>query len=180
MARVFDIQTSSSHAEVGLSWDRKYWATASLRLLLIYLRGCTPSKTQYRPNVVHSSPAQPGVLPGFGSRRDILKTRLMVQCDLIFSFPRALCDFPYCVHLKREVLTHRIEVPSVPDKSWLFWSLPRVGGICAVGAGPWCPLPPTMPLGCLSARGILSRYLPTRRVRSRHGSAVRCVSRLPL
>ena len=125
VARVFDIQTSSSHAEVGLSWDRKYWATASLRLLLIYLRGCTPSKTQYRPNVVHSSPAQPGVLPGFGSRRDILKTRLMVQCDLIFSFPRALCDFPYCVHLKREVLTHRIEVPSVPDKSWFVGPYPE-------------------------------------------------------
>ena len=46
----------------------------------------------------------------------------MVQCDLLCPFPRALCDLPYSVHLKRGVLTHRIEVPSVPDK-WRFVGL---------------------------------------------------------
>ena len=45
------------------------------------------------------------------------ETRFMVQWDLLCPFPRALCDFPYSVHLKRVMLTHRIEVPSVPDKS---------------------------------------------------------------
>ena len=110
-------------------------------------------------------------------------TRFMVQCDLLCPFPRALCDFPYSVHLKRGVLTHRIEVPSVPDKSRFLkksWTLPRAGGICVVGAGPSCLLPSTMPLGCFLARGALSRYLPTRRVRSGHSSAVRWASRLPL
>ena len=42
----------------------------------------------------------------------------MVQCDLLRPFPGALCDFPYSVRQKRGVLTHRVEVSSVPDKSW--------------------------------------------------------------
>ena len=42
----------------------------------------------------------------------------MFQCDLLCPFPGALCDFPCSVYLKREVLTHRVEVSSVPDKSW--------------------------------------------------------------
>ena len=37
MAREFDIQKSSSHAEVGMSWDRKYWVTASLELWYMYV-----------------------------------------------------------------------------------------------------------------------------------------------
>ena len=41
----------------------------------------------------------------------------MVQYDLWSPFVRALCDFPYSVHLKKGVLTHRIKVRSVPDKS---------------------------------------------------------------
>ena len=41
----------------------------------------------------------------------------MVQCDLLCPFSRALYDFPHTVHLERGVLRHRIEVPSVPDKS---------------------------------------------------------------
>ena len=41
----------------------------------------------------------------------------MVQCDLLCPFPGAMCDFPYSAHLKGGVLTHRVEVPSVPDKS---------------------------------------------------------------
>ena len=41
-----------------------------------------------------------------------------------------------------------------------------------VGAGFSCMLPSTMLLGCFLARGVLSRYLPIRRVRSGHGSAV--------
>ena len=40
----------------------------------------------------------------------------MVQCDLLCPFPRALCDVPSSVYLKEGVLTHRIELPSVPDK----------------------------------------------------------------
>ena len=36
MVREFDIQKSSSHTEVGMSWDRKYWATVSLRLWYMY------------------------------------------------------------------------------------------------------------------------------------------------
>ena len=69
---------------------------------MVYVRGGTPSGTQYRPNVVYSSPAQPEVLPEFGSQRDIVKTRLMVQCDLLCPFPRALYDFPTPYILKRE------------------------------------------------------------------------------
>ena len=67
---------------------------------VVCVRGGTPSETQYRSNVVHPSPARLEILPGFGSQRDIVKTRLMVQCDLLCPFPRALCDFPYSVHLK--------------------------------------------------------------------------------
>ena len=42
----------------------------------------------------------------------------MVQCDLLYPFPGALCDFPYSVHLKKGMLTNRVEVSKVPDKSW--------------------------------------------------------------
>ena len=50
----------------------------------------------------------------------MVKARLLVQCDLLCPFPGALCDFPYSVHLKwGGMFTHRVEVSSVPDKSWL-------------------------------------------------------------
>ena len=81
---------------------------------VVYVRGGTPSEAQYR--VVHSSLAQPEAFPGFGSQQDIVKARLMVQCDLCL-FPRALRDFPHSVHLERGVLTHKIEVAGIPDKS---------------------------------------------------------------
>ena len=85
---------------------------------VVYVRGGTPSEVQYRPNVVHSSPSQPEVLPGFGSQRDIVKARLIVQCDLLCSFPRALCAFRHSVYyLEWGVVTHIIEVPGIPDKS---------------------------------------------------------------
>ena len=45
-----------------------------------------------------------------------MKTQLMAQWDLLGPFPRALCDFPYSVHLERGVLVQKNEVPSVPDK----------------------------------------------------------------
>ena len=61
---------------------------------MVYVRGGIPSKAQYCPNVVHSSPARPEVFPGFGSQRDIVKTGRMVQCDLLCLFPRTFCDFP--------------------------------------------------------------------------------------
>ena len=89
-----------------MSWDRKYWATASLRLWYMY-GGGRPSGTVPSQR---STPRTRGVAGH-------CETRFMVQCDLLYPFPRALCDFPYCVHLKRGVLTHRNEVPSVPDKS---------------------------------------------------------------
>ena len=40
---------------------------------VVYVRGCTPSKTHYRSNVVHSSPAQSEVVLGLGSSQTLLE-----------------------------------------------------------------------------------------------------------
>ena len=64
-----------------------------------------------------------------------MKTRLMVQCDLLCPFPGALCDFPFSVHLKRGVLTHRVEVPSVPDMSWFVGLYPEGEAYARSGLG---------------------------------------------
>ena len=84
---------------------------------VVCVRGGTPFEAQYRPNVVHSSPAQPEVVPGFRSQGDIVKARFMVQYDLLCPFPRALCGFPHSVHVERGAHIHRIEVPGIPDES---------------------------------------------------------------
>ena len=111
----------------------------------IQVRGGTPSEAQYRPNVVHSSPAQSEVLSGFRSQWDIVKTRFVVQRDLLCPFPRALCDFSYSVHLEGGVLTHRIEVPGAPDKSRFVGLYPEREACARSGLGlgvrygrPWC------------------------------------------
>ena len=53
MARKFNIQKPSSHAKVGMSWDRKSWATASLRLWYMYEEAHYPKRStvqmQYTP-----------------------------------------------------------------------------------------------------------------------------------
>ena len=75
---------SSSHAEVGMSWDRKYWATASLTLWYMY-GTCTPSETQYRPNVV---------LPGLGGQRDIVRRDLWSSVTCCAPFQEHCATFP--------------------------------------------------------------------------------------
>ena len=172
VARKFDIQKSCEPRRGGFVLGLQVLSYRVAKAV-VYVRGGTPPEAQYRPNVVHSSPAQPEVLPGFGSQRDIVKTGLMVQCDLLCLFPRVLGDFPYYIHLERGVLTQRVEVPGIPDKSTFVGLYPEREGLCTVEVGLWRPLPSTTALGCLSAPGVLSRYLPTRRVRSGHGSAVR-------
>ena len=66
----------------------------------------------------------------------MVKTRLMVQYDLLCPFPGALCDFPYSIHLKRGVLTHRVQVLSVPDKSWFVGLYPEREAYARSGLGP--------------------------------------------
>ena len=59
----------------------------------------------------------------------------MVQYDSLCPFVGALCDFPYSVNLKRGVLTHRVEVPSVPDKSWFVGLYPEREAYARLGLG---------------------------------------------
>ena len=46
---------------------------------VVHVRGGTPPDQQYRPKAVHSSLAQPEVLPEFGSLWNIVKPGLMVS-----------------------------------------------------------------------------------------------------
>ena len=43
---------------------------------------------------------------------------LMIRYDLLGSFAGALGDLPQFVRLERGVLTYRVKVPVIPDKSW--------------------------------------------------------------